>query len=81
MSRILGVNQETAWKLGYAILKMMDDRQGIAGRLSGLVEVDGAFVGRKPKFRHGVKKKRGRGTGKLIDLDAMSELKEATWAR
>ena len=31
VSRILGVNQRTAWKLGRAIREMMDDRQGIAG--------------------------------------------------
>lgn len=31
VSRILGVNQKTAWKLGRAIREMMDDRQGIAG--------------------------------------------------
>jgi transposase-like protein len=70
MSRILGVNQKTAWKLGHAIREMMDDRQGIAGRLSGVVEVDEAFVGGKPKLRHGVKNKRGRGTGKPIALVA-----------
>lgn len=70
MSRILGVNQKTAWKLGHAIREMMDDRQVIAGRLSGVVEVDEAFVGGKPKFRHGVKNKRGRGTGKPIALVA-----------
>jgi hypothetical protein len=70
MSRILGVNQKTAWKLGHAIREMMDDRQGIAGRLSGVVEVDEAFVGGKPKFCHGVKNKRGRGTGKPIALVA-----------
>jgi transposase-like protein len=70
MSRILGVNQKTAWKLGHAIRELMDDRQGIAGRLSGVVEVDEAFVGGKPKFRHGVKNKRGRGTGKPIALVA-----------
>ncbi len=70
MSRILGVNQKTAWKLGHAIREMMDDRQGIAGRLSGVVEVDETFVGGKPKFRHGVKNMRGRGTGKPIALVA-----------
>lgn len=32
MSRILGVNQKTAWKLGNAIREMMDDRQDITGR-------------------------------------------------
>lgn len=70
MARVLAVNQKTAWKLGHAIRELMDDRQGIAGRLSGVVEVDEAFVGGKPKFRHGVKNKRGRGTGKPIALVA-----------
>lgn len=70
MSRILGVNQKTEWKLAHAIREMMDDRQGVAGRLSGVVEVDEAFVGGKPTFRHGVKNKRGRGTGKPIALVA-----------
>ncbi|SDW24831.1 IS1595 family transposase [Allgaiera indica] len=70
MARILGVNQKTAWKLGHAIRELMDDREGIAGRLSGIVDVDEAFVGGKPKFEHGVKNKRGRGTGKPIVLVA-----------
>lgn len=70
MSRLLGVNQKTAWKLGHAIRELMDDRHGVAGRLSGVVEVDEAFIGGKPKFRHGVKNKRGRGTGKPIALVA-----------
>jgi len=48
----------------------MDDRQSVAGRLFGVVEVDEAFVGGKPKFRHGVKNKRGRGTAKPIALVA-----------
>lgn len=70
MARILGVNQKTAWKLGHAIREMMDDREGFAGQLSGVVEVDEAFVGGRPKFKHGVKNKRGRGTGKPIVLVA-----------
>jgi len=70
MSRLLGVNQKTAWKLGHAIRELMDDRHGVAGRLSGVVEVDEAFIGGKPKFRHGVKNKRARGTGKPIALVA-----------
>ena len=68
MSRILGVNQKTAWKLGHAIRELMDDRDGVAGRLTGVVEVDEAFVGGKPKYRRGVKNKRGRGTDKPIAL-------------
>lgn len=72
MSRMLGVNQKTAWRLGHAIRELMDDRDRIAGRLSGVVEVDEAFVGGKPKFRHGVKNKRGCGTGKPIVLVAVA---------
>lgn len=45
MSRILGVNQKTAWKLRHAIRELMDDREGIASPLSGIVEVDEDFVG------------------------------------
>lgn len=70
MARLLGVNQKTAWKLGHAIRELMDDREGMAGCLSGVVEVDEAFVGGKPKFRHGVKNKRGRGTNRPIVLVA-----------
>ncbi len=49
---------------------MMNYRQGIAGRLSGVVEVDKAVVGGKPKFRHCDKNKHGRVTGKPIALVA-----------
>ncbi len=37
MARILGVNQKTAWKLGRAIRELMDDRDRVAGRLSGVI--------------------------------------------
>lgn len=36
-ARILGTNQKTAWKLGHAIRKLMDDGDLIAGRLPGMV--------------------------------------------
>lgn len=70
MARILGVNQKTAWKLGHAIRELMDDRGRVTGQLSGVVEVDEAFIGGKPKFRRGAKNKRGRGTKKPIALVA-----------
>ncbi len=63
MARILGVNQKTAWKLGHAIRELMDDREALSARLNGTVEVDEAYVGGAPKFKKGVKNKRGRGTG------------------
>jgi hypothetical protein len=70
LSRILGMNQKTAWKLGHAIRELMDDRDEITGRLTGVVEVDEAIVGGKPKFRISVKSNRGRGTGKPVALVA-----------
>jgi transposase-like protein len=70
MARMLGVNQKTAWKLGHAIRELMDDREGIASPLGGIVEVDESFVGGAPKFGKGVKNKRGRGTKKPIVLVA-----------
>ncbi len=39
MSRILEVNQKTAWKLGHVICEMMNDREGVVDRLSCVVEV------------------------------------------
>jgi transposase-like protein len=70
LTQILGVNQKTAWKLGHTIRELMDDREGIASQLSGIVEVDESFVGGAPKFKEGVKNKRGRGTKKPIELVA-----------
>lgn len=57
MSRILGVNRKTAWKLGHAIRELLDDRERIPNPLGGIVEVDGSFVGGAPKFKKGVKNK------------------------
>jgi hypothetical protein len=68
--KILGVNQKTAWTLGHAVTELMDDREGIARRLDGVVEVDEAFVGGAPRFRKGFKHKRGRSTKKPIVLVA-----------
>ncbi|APG46382.1 Transposase [Phaeobacter porticola] len=70
MARILGVNQKTAWKLGHAIRELMDDREAVSARLAGVAEVDEAYVGRAPRFKKGVKNKRGRGTGKPMVLVA-----------
>lgn len=59
MTRILGVNQERAWKLGHAIRELMDDREAVSAKLAGVVEVDEANVGAAPKFKKGAKNKRG----------------------
>ncbi len=65
LARVLGVSQKTSWKMGHAIRELMD-RHGnkTKRRLEGTVEVDEAFVGGTPKFRRGVRNKRGKGTSK-----------------
>ena len=77
MARILGVNQKTAWKMGHAIRELMDDREAVSARLAGVVEVDEAYVGGAPKFKKGVKNKRGRGTGKPMVLVAADRTGQA----
>lgn len=63
MSRLLGVSQATAWRLGHAIRLMMQDRDGPP--LSGIVEIDLKYLGGAPKHRKdGQKSKRGKGTSK-----------------
>lgn len=65
LARILGISQKTSWKMGHAIREMMDlHGEKTKRRLQGTVEVDEAFVGGAPKFRRGVKNKRGKGTSK-----------------
>lgn len=73
MARLIGVNQKTAWKLGHAIREMMD-RNGLRGaKLSGIVEVDEAYVGGAPKYRRGKKKNPpGRATTKPQILVAVA---------
>lgn len=72
MGQMLGVNQKTVWKLGHAIRDLMDNRERIVSQLGGMVEVDESFVGGTPKFKKGVKNKRGRGTKKPVVLVAIS---------
>lgn len=61
MSRLLGITQATAWRIGHAIRTMMDDRDGAP--LSGIVEIDLKYLGGAPKHRkNGQKSKRGKGT-------------------
>lgn len=64
LARMIGTTQTTAWKLGHAIREMMMHRELDFLPLDGIVEIDEAYVGGKPKFKHGVVNKRGRGTRK-----------------
>jgi len=63
MSRLLGITQATAWRIGHAIRTMMDDSHGAS--LTGIVEIDLKYLGGAPKHRkNGQKAKRGKGTSK-----------------
>ena len=77
MARVLGVSQPTARKMGHAIRTRMGDREDLFSGLGGVVEVDEAHVGGQPKFKRGVKRKRGRGTPKPMVLVAASRRGQA----
>ena len=72
LARWLGVNQKTAWKIGHAIRGMMTVHADAIGLLSGIVELDEKYLGGKPRFQHGVKHPRGRGTKKACIHVAVS---------
>jgi len=64
LSRDLHVNKDTAWRMGMKIREAMRE-QGQRELLTGLVEMDEAYIGGKPrKGDPGEKPKRGRGTKK-----------------
>ncbi len=63
-ARLLGVHQETAWKMGHAIRELMDTRNETAPVLSGQVEVDVKRIGGAPRFAKHVWHPPGKGTTK-----------------
>lgn len=62
LGRYLGISQPAAWRMGHAIRQMMTPM--LNQKLSGVVELDEAYIGGKPRYQPGVKNKRGRGTRK-----------------
>lgn len=81
LARNLGVTQKTAWKIGHAIRELMAGEGSSGALLSGIVEVDEAFVGGAPKYQKGRKNKRGRGTKKQPVLIAASRSGQARAVR
>jgi hypothetical protein len=79
--RHLGITQKAAWRIGHAIRELMASEGASSERLRSIVEVDEAFVGGAPKYRKGVKNKRGRGTKKQIVLVAATRTGQARAAR
>lgn len=70
LSRWLGVSQKTAWKMGHAIRAMMTHDSKVKELLNGIVEVDEAYVGGKPRANQDRPHKRGKGTDKQLVLVA-----------
>ena len=64
MGKWLGVAQRTAWKMGHAIRRLMEPDPEGQPPLNGIVELDEKYFGGKPRYEHGVKHKRGKGTEK-----------------
>ena len=60
----LGVSQKTAWRMLHVLRLLMATYQHSIPKLSGVVELDEKYIGGKPRYRHGIKHKRGRGTAK-----------------
>lgn len=60
----LGVSQKTAWRMLHILKLLMATHQHSIPKLSGIVELDGKYLGGKPRYQNGVKHKRGRGTAK-----------------
>lgn len=71
MGKWIGVSQTTAWKMGHAIREMMDPGPDGQPPLSGIVELDEKYFGGKPRYKKGVKHKRGKGTEKQAVLVAV----------
>ena len=71
MGKWVGVPQKTAWKMCHAIRELMDP--GCEGQppLNGIVELDEKYFGGKPRYKKGVKHKRGKGTKKQAVLVAV----------
>lgn len=64
MAQWLGVSQKTAWRMLHILRLLMETHQCSIPPLKGIVELDEKYIGGKPRYRHGVKHKRGRGTAK-----------------
>lgn len=71
MGQWIGVSQKTAWKMCHAIRELMVP--GCEGHppLNGIVELDEKYFGGKPRYKKGVKHKRGKGTEKQAVLVAV----------
>src|SRR3546814_13779890 len=66
MASWLGISQKSAWKICHALRLLLSQRHDFGQLLSGTVELDDKFFGGAPRFKKGVKHKRGKGTKKQL---------------
>jgi transposase-like protein len=71
LGRLIGVKQNTAWKMGHAIRIMMNNWAAELPPLNGVIEMDEKFIGGKPRHRYGVRHKGGKATAKQSILVAV----------
>jgi hypothetical protein len=70
LSRLIGISQKSAWKLGHAIRALMTTENLMSTLLDGIVELDEKYLGGKPRYQEGITHKRGKGTDKQAILIA-----------
>lgn len=78
LSRLIGVKQNTAWKMGHAIRYMMRSWSIELPPLNGVIEIDEKFIGGKPRHHYGIRHKVGKGTEKQNVLIAVQR-QGAVW--
>ena len=62
LGKLIGVSQKSAWKLAHAFRQMMDLGFEMVPALSGIVELDGKYIGDKPRYQKNIVHKRGKVT-------------------
>ncbi|GAB4394734.1 MAG: hypothetical protein Tsb0032_22620 [Kiloniellaceae bacterium] len=66
MASWLGISQKSAWKICHALRLLLSQRHECGQLLTGTVELDEKYFGGAPRFKKGVKHKRGKGTAKQL---------------
>lgn len=64
IARLVGISQPTAWKVGHAIRKMMDNWSMQLPPLKGIIEMDEKFFGGNPRFHYGQRREPKNATEK-----------------
>ena len=64
LGKWVGISQKSALKVEHEIREMMDPGAEIVPVLSGIVELDGKYLGGKPYYKKKVGHKRSKGTQK-----------------